>query len=214
MEHRYKNTADKQSTWFVIFFILTAITLSIVLAIILSFINKNYFIPTFFISLFPLLALAIALALYITSSKVKAKRGAKKLDLVIENFKKEYRVKENAEGFDYLLLTPYKICGITVKCYEGNISGMESDVSWRQSLAFKKKKNALPNPIKENEELINKLNKKYKFDAESVVVLISGNRGYINAKHLYSPNQLESLITPNDKRRYQEEDLEKIYHSL
>ena len=218
-KRKYRNTADRQTTWFVIFFALIGITISLVLAFIVGNFDGDKFVPTFFISLLPLTVLFIILALYITSSKVKAKRGNKKLALVLDEFSHKYKllkdVKINKDHkFDYVLLTPYELYGVTVKSYEGNISGLDSDQTWRQSLAFKKKKNALPNPIKENQELVELLKKEKGVALTPVVVLVSGNRGYILSEYLYSPNQLESLVPVSSEKKYSEEALESIKNKL
>ena len=71
MERKYRNTADKQTTWFVIFFSLIALTISFILA----FIFNDHFIIVLFATLIPLTTLLIILALYLTSSKVKGKKG-------------------------------------------------------------------------------------------------------------------------------------------
>ena len=218
-KRKYKNTADKQTTWFVIFFALIGITISLILAFIVGNYDGDKFVPTFFISLLPLTIIFIILALYITSSKVKAKRGNKKLLLVIDEFSSKYRVLKDVKidkdhKFDYVLLTPYELYGVTVKSYEGNISGLDSDKTWRQSLAFKKKKIALANPIKENQELIELLKKEKGVTLTPVVVLVSGNRGYILSEYLYSPNQLESLVPVSSEKKYSEEALESIKNKL
>ena len=218
-KRKYKNTADKQTTWFVIFFALIGITISLVLAFIVGNYDGTKFVPTFFISLLPLTVLFIIFALYITSSKVKAKRGNKKLTLVLDDFSNKYKLLKDVKidkdhKFDYVLLTPYELYGVTIKSYEGNISGLDSDKTWRQSLAFKKKKNALPNPIKENQELIELLKKEKGVTLTPAVILVSGNRGYILSQYLYSPNQFETIVPINNPKKYKEEELEAISNKL
>ena len=103
---------------------------------------------------------------------------------------------------------------MTIKSYEGNISGLDSDQTWRQSLAFKKKKNALPNPIKKNQELIELLKKEKGVTLTPAVILVSGNRGYILSQYLYSPNQFETIVPINSPKKYKEEELEAISNKL
>lgn len=218
-KRKYKNTADKQTTWFVFFFALIALTASLVLAFIVGNYDGTKFVPTFFISLLPLTILFIIFALYITSSKVKAKRGNKKLTLVLDDFSNKYKLLKDVKidkdhKFDYVLLTPYELYGVTIKSYEGNISGLDSDQTWRQSLAFKKKKNAIPNPIKENLELGELFKKKSGISLTPVVVLVSGNRGYIISEYLYSPNQLVDLVGTSREVKYQKNDIDDIVSKL
>ena len=212
-KHRYKNTGDKQTTWFVIFFVFIALTIALIAGVIANVIKEGLFIPVFFISLVPLAVIFILLALYITSSKVKDKRGKKKLELVLDSFSKKYVLVKDVDQLDYVLITPYRIYGITIKSYEGYISGLDTEETWRQAIAFQKKKNALPNPVKECIELSSKLAKRIKEEVEPVVVLTSGNRGYIISNHLYSPNQLETLVNTS-KAKYTDNDIVRIKEAL
>lgn len=212
-KHQYKNTGDKQTTWFVIFFMFIALTIALIAGVIANVIKEDLFIPVFFISLVPLAVIFILLALYITSSKVKDKRGKKKLGLVLDSFAKKYVLVKDVDQLDYVLITPYRIYGIIIKSYEGYISGLDTEEVWRQSIAFQKKKNALPNPVKECIELSSKLAKRIKEEVEPVVVLTSGNRGYIISNHLYSPNQLETLVNTS-KAKYTDNDIVRIKEAL
>ena len=140
MERKYRNTADKETTWFVIFFSLIALTISFVLA----FIFMDHFIIVLFATLIPLATLLIILALYLTSSKVKGKRGIKKYDKVISTIETKYEGKlirsVHLEGkkIDHILICPYGVYVITLKNYEGSIYGLDTEKVWRQSLALKK----------------------------------------------------------------------------
>lgn len=212
-KHKYKNTGDKQTVWFVFFFALIGITIAVGIGIIANVIKKGLFAPAFFISFFPLIIGFILLALYVTSSKVKNKRGIKKLNEVLEKYSKEYILVKDSHKLDYVLITPYQIYGLLVRGYEGNLSGLENEDTWRQSLAFKKIKNALPNPIKECIDLSNKLSKRLGEEVEPVTVLTSGNRGYLNATHLYTPNELDHLVDTS-KVKYNDEDLVRIKEAL
>lgn len=211
--HKYKNTGDKQTVWFVFFFALVGITIAAGISLIAEVIKKDMFAPVFFISFFPLIIVFILLALYITSSKVKNKRGIKKLNMVLDNYSKEYVLVKDSHKLDYVLITPYQIYGILVRGYEGNLSGLENEDTWRQSLAFQRIKNALPNPIKECIDLSNKLSKHLKEEVEPVTVLTSGNRGYLNATHLYTPNELDHLVDTS-KVKYTDEDIVRIKEAL
>lgn len=144
---------------------------------------------------------------------MKDKRGKKKLELVLDSFSKKYVLVKDVDQLDYVLITPYRIYGITIKSYEGYISGLDTEETWRQSIAFQKKKNALPNPVKECIGLSSKLAKRIKEEVEPVVVLTSGNRGYIISTHLYSPNQLETLVNTS-KAKYTDNDIVRIKEAL
>lgn len=211
--HKYKNTADRQSTWFVIFFSLIALTISIGVAVIVEVTKNDYFVLAFFLSFIPLTVIFIILALYITSSKMKNKRGLKKLNQVLEKYSREYVLVKDVDKLDYVLITPYKIYGFTIRGYEGDISGMENEDTWRQAIFMQKKKNALANPIKENIALVEKLSKKINEEVEPITVLTSGNRGYINAMHLYTPNELDNLIDKS-KVKYSDKDIDRIKKTL
>ena len=214
MEHKYKNTGDKQTTWFVIFFSLIAATVALIAALIVNHFREDLFFVVFFATFFPLAVILIILALYVTSSKVKAQRGKRKFESVLEAFNKHYLLYKGVEKLDYVLLTPFNVYGITVKSYEGSISGMESDESWRQELAFKKIKNALPNPITENVKLSEALGRKLDIKVEPVVVLLSGNRGYLNTHYLYNPNELVNLVPTNGEVKYDEKKLRELANKL
>ena len=73
---------------------------------------------------------------------------------------------------------------------------MDSDEVWRQSFAFKKQKNALPNPVANYLTVIDNFKKKHDINVEvnPVLVLLSNNKGYINSKVLYAPSELGYLF--------------------
>ena len=221
MDRKYKNTASKALTWLIIFFSLVALTISLVLTFVIG--NDNTFVLIFFISLGVLEVPAILVPFIIMSSSRQTRRGKNKYELMMKKYSslahthliKNYEIDKDHK-IENILITPYNVYLITSITYEGVINGMDSDVNWTQALKSQATRNAIPNPVKENMNLIELLKSKKKLDIDivPVIVLLSSNRGYIISKYLYSPIQFESLITPSMKERYTPKEVETIYMNL
>ena len=199
--HKYPNRADKVTSWFLLLALGIAINIGIVVGFIVASFNIKSEVSFFSgatsgVVIFILLAI---LVLYKTSPVRYAGRGKKKYEFELDHIQDKYKdfgYVKNIDEIDLLVASPYGIHAISSCSFEGRLYGMESDESWRQSFAFKKLKNALPNPVSEYVSKIDKFKKKYdiKLEVNPVLVLLSNNKGYINSKTLYAPSELENLF--------------------
>lgn len=199
--HKYPNRADKTMYWF----LLLAAGIAINIGIVLVFVLKGFELDPRIIvgvsvgTIFLLFTLFAIFILYKTSPVRYAGRSKKKYDYELDHMQNRYKnfgFVKNIDGIELLVISPYGLFAISSCSFEGRLYGMDSDEVWRQSFAFKKQKNALPNPVANYLATVDKFKKKHGIELEinPVLVLLSNNKGYINSKVLYAPSELEHLF--------------------
>ena len=199
--HKYPNRADKTMYWF----LLLAAGIAINIGIVLVFVLKGFELDPRIIvgvsvgTIFLLFILFAIFILYKTSPVRYTDRSKKKYDYELDHMESRYKdfgFVRNIDGIELLVISPYGLFAISSCSFEGRLYGMDSDEVWRQSFAFKKQKEALPNPVSKYLEVVDAFKKKHSLDVEvkPVLVLLSNNKGYINSKVLYAPSELEYLF--------------------
>ena len=219
-ERQYPNRADKIITLWLVFVAVIALHVAVAVGVILNLNNVSFeigfaaIIGSFFVVMIPFGILVSKLS----APKRNTVRGKKTYDYMMEVFErnKENVIIKNIDGIDNLLITPYGVYAISSVSFEGRIYGMDSEDYWRQSFAFKKKKNRLDNPAKAYLDTVTKFKKKHNLslDIEPALVLLSNNRGHLISKVMYAPGELKYLVNINGEKVLSEKDIETLGKKL
>ena len=216
---KFHNRADRDATWLILLDVAIAITIALPLAF--TFGESNTIMYIFFGVVIGVFLLLGGLTLYFIAPKRKMRRGLIRTTDGINYLKDNYEGKlyhdikiSDKLSIDNLLITPYGVFLIQVRTYLGYLSGIDSEKEWRQSIAFKKQKSPIPNPVKECLYIKDYLKDNLGVDIIPMVILASGNRGYINSKYVYAPNELMNVLNPNDKKVLSEGEIKSLIKSL